>query len=97
MKTPVDLVKNVRRRSTPAVIYWEVEKERRLISLSSSLSRAARVFIRLTRNLLRLSPFLLTLNVKTRHPTGDTSVLEILFEVARIGKGHPGVKLGDTE
>lgn len=22
---------------------------------------------------------------------------EILFEVARIGKGHPGVKLGDTE
>lgn len=40
---PVDLVKNVRRRSTPAIIYWEVEKERRLISLSSSLARGARL------------------------------------------------------
>lgn len=35
--------------------------------------------------------------MKTRHPIGDTSVLKILFEVARIDEEHLGVKLGDTE
>lgn len=96
MKMPAYLVKNV----TWMIIYWEVEKERRLISLflNLSLSRTRRASsFASRRNLLCLSPFLLTLNVKTRHPTGDTSVPEILFEVARIGKEYPGVKLGDTE
>lgn len=82
MKTSADIVKSARWRSTTtAVIYWEVEKG------------AYRVRVRLRSPLeklppglsLRLSPFLLILNVKTRHPTGDIFAPKILFEVARRG------------
>lgn len=68
-------MKNARRRSTPAVIYWEVEKEvliaREAFFAPSLASREKQLL--LPSGSLRLSPFLLTLNVKTRHPAGDTS------------------------
>lgn len=66
---PTEIVKS--RRPTTSVIYWEVEKG----------AYRARVFVSFSRNFL--SPFLLILNVKTRHPTGDILAPKILFEMAR--------------